>query len=161
MFKFDCTLMTQQSDQVSPYWVPFAFVGIWLFITGLLAVLSGWPSLTQGFRARDKPSGERFSRQVVRVGVVPENGVTNLIVCDEGLYLRAFPLFRLLRPPLLIPWASIRLVRHRKIFWSDRYELSLANLTTVTVKPRAYQAIQKHLASQEVSGVTGPGHYEE
>ncbi len=139
--------MGLMSQQEIPYWFPFIFLGLWLAMNGLMAVLSGWSRLAEQFRAKHQPSGERFTRQIVSVGFVRENGATNLIVSVEGLFLSSFILFRFLRPPVLIPWRFIRVARQKKILWLQRYVLDLASVTTITVKRTAYQAIEQYVQS--------------
>jgi hypothetical protein len=128
-----------------PIWFPFVFLLVWLAVTGMLALVSGWVSLARTYRAATRPEGIRLARQVTSVGLVPENGVTDITVATEGLYLSAFPVFRFLRPPLLIPWCDVRIDGNNNVVWLRRYQLDLGSTGTITVKRRAYDAIRPHL----------------
>ena len=131
-----------------PVWFPIAFLGIWLSVTGLLAAMSGWVSIARVYRATTRPKGVRFSRQVTSVGIVPENGATDLTVAAEGLYLSAFPLFRFMRPPLFVPWRDVRVDSERNLLWLQRYRLDLGAIGAITIKRRAYNAIEPHLVTR-------------
>jgi hypothetical protein len=137
--------MPQLAADPFPVWFPFFFVGLWLFVGGLLSFLSGWPSLARQFRATSRPSGVRLTRQVAKIGLVSESGVTGMVVSEAGLYLWAMWLFRFLRPPLLIPWSAIREVREATTLWWKTYQLDIASITHVKVSTKAYDAMRPFL----------------
>ena len=129
-----------------PMWFPLFFVGLWLLVSTILSVMSGWTDLAKRFRSSRRPDGRTLSWQVVSVGFVPENGVTALVVGRDGLYLSSFLIFRFMRPPLLIPWSEVRLVSSRSFFGRlERFELDLASATTLTIKRAAFDAMQPHI----------------
>jgi|CXWL01.1.fsa_nt_gi hypothetical protein len=127
-------------------WFPFAAAAIVLLVSGLLAVLSGWPVLAKRFRSHRRPAGRKLTRQVYSVGGVPESGVTNLVIAPEGLYLSVFPLFRFLRPPLLVPWREIRVLSEFSFFGLECTELDMATSTTVVVKRTAHDAMRSYVS---------------
>src|SRR2546426_10296744 len=89
------------------------FIGGLLFaIDGLFSTISGWRRLASSFRASETPSGARIRRQAVKMGSVPEAGVTHTGPSAQGLYPWAGPRYRLLRPPFLIPWTAVSAVWH-------------------------------------------------
>jgi len=140
--------MTTSNPGEFPSWLlpllfPLFFVGVWLGVCSLLALLSGWPALAAHFKAAGRPAGETVKRQVRAVGRVGEKGVTQMILSEAGLYLYANPLFRVLRPPLLLPWPRVRFVRERRLPFLTAYEFDLAGLTTLTVLRQGYEAINK------------------
>src|SRR5262245_34588810 len=94
---------------------PFFFVGMWLGVSALLAELSGWPELAREFPGgKTPPDGTRMRRQVVKTGVVGENGVTVLVLSARGLYMEAPLPFRFRRPPVLVPWGAVRYVSEHR-----------------------------------------------
>lgn len=137
--------MSTSNPEPFPLWLvplfPLFFVGMWLGVCALLAYLSGWPSLAAHFRAAARPAGEPLKGQVAGVGWVGENRVTHMIVSEAGLYLYVNPLFRILRPPLLLPWSRVRFQRERRFLFLSSYVFDLAGITTITVKRRGYEAI--------------------
>jgi hypothetical protein len=129
-----------------PVWFPLFFVGLWLLVSAILSVMSGWTDLAKRFRSSRRPEGRSLSWQVVSVGFVPENGVTALVVSPEGLYLSSFPIFRFMRPPLLVPWNEVRLVSSRSFFGRiERFTLELASATSLTIKRAAFDAMQPYV----------------
>jgi hypothetical protein len=120
------------------------FVGLWIGVGALLAIVSGWPRLAKSFPARTRPAGVPLRGQVASFGGVGERNVTGLIVCDDGLFLWAIWLFRPLRPPLLIPWSEIDSVEERRRLWWTVYALDVRGICII-VKRQAFEALQPYL----------------
>jgi len=97
-------------DPSSPWFFVF-FVAMWLAVTGLLAFVSGWFSLATRWRAQGSASGERFRMRSATLGAkflpVSYGNCLTVTVSEQGLGLSIFLLFRLLSPPLFIPWSEI------------------------------------------------------
>jgi len=134
-----------QGPLENPLWFAAFFLVAWVAVTVLLAVLSGWPSLARRFRTGDRPSGTPMRGQVSRIGLVTERNVTGLVVSDRGLYLWALWPFRLLRPPLLIPWSAIRSVRERPVLWMPTYVVDVGASVEIALRKKAYDAIRPFL----------------
>ncbi|MFQ5998742.1 MAG: hypothetical protein ACE5KO_05500 [Candidatus Bathyarchaeia archaeon] len=98
------------------------------------------------FRAHSRPEGRIVKGQVIRIGLVPEHRVTNMILSESGLYLYARLAFRFLHPAVLIPWSEIRFVREIKILWWYVYELDIASITNMRVTKKGYEAMCNYLA---------------
>jgi hypothetical protein len=138
--------MSDPSSSQFPIWIPFFVIGLWLFLSAFFALSSGWLALANNFRAISRPEGQRVLSQVKQMGSVPERGVTQMIVSEQGLYLYAFFLFRFLHPPLLIPWKDVRLAGEHKTLWWYIWELDIGRITTLSVTRRAYELMQKYVA---------------
>jgi hypothetical protein len=83
------------------------FVGFWMLVCMLLGLMSGWRGLASRYGARgDEPSHAQTVWGMV--GMVSYNGVLHLAATHVGLDMRVMPLFRAGHPPLLVPWAAIR-----------------------------------------------------
>jgi len=121
------------------------FVALWVGVTALLGVLSGWPTLAKQFRAAARPSGTRLIGHVFRIGLVPEGRVTGLVVAAQGLYLWTLWPFRLLRPPLLIPWTALQVRRERRILWWRRFTFGTSAGVDIVLSGKAYDAIRPFL----------------
>ncbi len=111
-------------------------------MSAFFSLTSGWWSLAAQFRAEERPAGEKVTSQVKKMGLVPENQVTHLVVSSLGLYLYASFLFRFMHPALLIPWSKISDPREMKTLWWSTYEYQLDSITTVRVTKTAYEAIE-------------------
>jgi hypothetical protein len=97
-----------------PWIIPLYLFCLWISITGILGLLSGWPILASRYLAVRRPSGKRIFGGVRGVGLIPENNMTGLTASGTGVYLSTLWPFSLFRSPLLIPWQDITLIRHRK-----------------------------------------------
>jgi len=130
-------------------WVVPLFVVAWIGMDYLFSLLSGWRTLAGTFRAGAKPPGPRVRWQVVRVGPIPETGVTNMIPTGQGLYLYAGPLYRSFRPPLLIPWRLISAAREVRELWWKRCEIAVAGVTAIRMSRRAYRTLEPFMATTD------------
>jgi len=117
------------------------FVGLWFLVCGILAELSGWPTLARRFPGGPRPRERRLRRQVLTFGLVSENGVTNLIVSPQGLYLFSNPLFRFRRRPILVPWSQVKEAGERGRLWWRASVFDLGGVASIGVKRRACEAI--------------------
>ena len=117
---------------------------VWLLVTTLLSALSGWPALAAAFPGGPIPDGERLRGQVLGLGLVRENNVTTLVPCARGLYLYAMILFRLRRPPVLVPWSQVRYRDSRRLLWSRWYVLDLGGVTSIRVRQRLGPILRAH-----------------
>ncbi|NUO64712.1 MAG: hypothetical protein HOQ11_01320 [Gemmatimonadaceae bacterium] len=127
---------------------PFAFIAVWLGVGALLSEIGGWARLARRFPGGPRPAGPRVRGQVVGMGPVGENGVTNLIPTAEGLYLYSNPLFRFHRPPVMVPWAEIRDEGERGVLWWRSVGLDLGGVTLLRVRARAMPALAPYLAGK-------------
>ncbi len=107
-------------DPNSPWFIVY-FAAMWLGVTGLLSVLSGWSGLATYWRARDQPTGERFRMRSGSIGMrylpVGYGNCLTITVSDKGLGLSLLFPFMFLSPPLFIPWIQISSVQEGKFLF--------------------------------------------
>lgn len=103
-------------------WI-FMFVCMWAGISVALSLLSGWWSLSRRFRA-SAPSVGRHLRfesgsmgRGVGFGAVSFGSCLFVTVNDRGIRLAMFLLFRLMHPPLFIPWTDVESVSDQRLFF--------------------------------------------
>lgn len=133
--------------------VPLAlllFCGFWAGVTTLLAHLTGWPALAAAFPGGAVPPGERLRGMVYGFRRVNENRVTTVVPTAAGLYLYPMLLFRLARPPVLVPWNRVRYESERSFLWGRWHDIDLAGITTMRVAPALLPVLRRH-------GVAIPG----
>ena len=110
----------QLPDPSSPWFLP-GFVLIWVAITGLLATLSGWSSLATQFRADQTIEGERFRFASASLGrrwlPVSYGNCLFFTVAPGGLSLSILFLFRLLSPPLFVPWSKVESIKEGRFLF--------------------------------------------
>lgn len=94
---------------------PFIFIGLWLFISLFISLLSGWWSLSQNYRFRGKFIGKKFYMKSLRMRFMSHyNSCVNIGVNSDGLYFSVFPFFRFAHPPLFIPWYDVQNIEETK-----------------------------------------------
>lgn len=99
------------------------FIVAWLGTCALLSLMGGWSRLASEFRARADARGEsfRFASMSLGTGLFParyRNALT-VTVGPAGIGLSVNFLFRLLHPPLFIPWPAVESARaERSLFVS-------------------------------------------
>jgi hypothetical protein len=102
------------------WFLPF-FLIMWLGISGLLAVIGGWSSLSTLYRADTPAEGERFYFRSGSLGrgsfPVSYGGCLFPTINSQGLYLSIFLPFRFLSPPLFIPWSKVESIDLRRFLF--------------------------------------------
>jgi hypothetical protein len=133
-------------DLASPLHLTLLFVTSWLAIGAALAYVSGWRWLAARYATPYRPPGQTLAWQVYSVGHVSDSGVTGLRLSPQGLYIWASPMFRFMRPPLLIPWHEIRYGSERNILWQRTHTLRLGGEVRIRITDRALRAMEPYLA---------------
>jgi hypothetical protein len=111
-----------------PYVFPIFFVGMWLLISTLLGVMSGWFNLQQWYA--DDNSEEPLLKLGWQSGVmgvgVNLNGILTLAAKRSGLSIRIWRIFGPFQKPLLVPWSEISAEPARS-FFTQMVKLGLGN----------------------------------
>jgi len=106
---------------LEPQWFFPFFALFWAGITGLLAILGGWASLATYFRAEGRVEGERFRFVSGSMGIrflpVSYGNCLFVTVNEAGFRLSIFFPFRILSPPLFIPWKSVASVESKRLLF--------------------------------------------
>jgi hypothetical protein len=111
--------------------------------------IAGWPSLATRFRSAQTTDGERFRFASGSIGSsirfpVSYRSCLFFTVTDTGFLLSAFFLFRLLSPPLFIPWEQVESVTEQRIWFLQTAVISIRDSSTkIMVRGRVAQAIMK------------------
>jgi hypothetical protein len=111
------------SPEFMQQWFLPVFVVGWIAVCGLLARLSGWTILAQRFGADGPMEGERFRFASGSLGreIFPVSYGHCLFVTvgSQGLGISLFLPFRVLSPPLVIPWAEVESMTEGRILFFD------------------------------------------
>jgi hypothetical protein len=132
-------------------WFLPLFVLMWLVITGGLARLGGWSSLATQFRASRPASGEwfRFVSGSMGKSAFPVSYGGCLFVCvsEAGIALSILFLFRLLSPPLFIPWSQVASVEKKRLLFVRYVVIRLRNQwPVISIRGPAGQRIEEVFA---------------
>lgn len=96
----------------NPFFFALYFIALWVLVSYVLGLLSGWIALSRRFRGTGAFYSYQWPLQSLRMGTLPVSyrNCANLGADEAGLYLAVFPLFRLGHAPLFIPWSEIEVV---------------------------------------------------
>src|SRR5689334_719665 len=95
-----------------------AFVGLWLLVSIILGLLSGWYSLMRVFPDRPQEKAvATFKRESGMVGLVSMHGILTLGLCPSGLRVSIMKLFGPFAKDFLVPWNAISVSRKRMLGW--------------------------------------------
>jgi hypothetical protein len=105
--------------------IPF-FVLLWCGILFLIAVFSGWVTLSRRFRLTSVFTGPTWEFRSAYMRWTSRCGNCLSIGADTaGLKLSVFFLFRPGHPPLFVPWGEISVARRRDFLFIRRVKLLL------------------------------------
>jgi hypothetical protein len=143
--------MDQASRQFAT-WFPFFFIGLWLAVSGVLGLLSGWFMLMRRYPNTDEEPLVVLYCQSGSMGLgVHMNGILSLGACPSGLRVGMWRIFGPFSRPFFVPWSDIQL-EQKTVFLSPRAKLSFGNpvVGTLSVAAPAWQRLA------EASGVATP-----
>jgi len=88
---------------------PLFFVGLWLIVTTLLGILSGWWRLQARYpRGQESPILTLRQRSGIMGVGVSMSGILSLAACPSGLQIGIWRIFGPFQRPFLVPWNEIR-----------------------------------------------------
>lgn len=130
------------------HWLLALFVVFWTGLSALLAMLAGWPRLATRFRSDQMVAGETFRFASGAMGAsiwLPVSYRCNLFytVADSGLHLSVLFLFRLMSPPLFIPWEQVASITEERIWLINTAVIRLRGTSImIMVRGRAAHAVK-------------------
>lgn len=95
----------------SPTMFPLFFIGMWLIVTTLLGLLSGWFQLQREFPDREDRKLITLSSLSGFVGIVGMNGILSITVCESGLRIGMLRIFGPFCRKFFVPWERITIER--------------------------------------------------
>jgi len=108
---------------------------MWLGVSALLPIISGWRDLAARFPAIHPVEGERFLFASGAIGAstvfpVGYRSCLFFTIGNTGFRVSVFFPFRLLSPPLSIPWAQVESVTEQQIWRSNYTVVSIRGFST-------------------------------
>ena len=137
-------------------WVLFAFVGMWLGISTLLAWMSGWRALVERFPDRDEVPVSRLRLVSGRLGKGsdwnPLGGISygsclRIDICPSGMRIAIWWISGPFQRPFFIPWSMISVKKFSMSFMPlimPSYRLTFGHfgLSELTLRGRAFRRIE-------------------
>jgi hypothetical protein len=101
-----------------PVVFPLFFVTLWLVITTMLSLLSGWFRLMRTFPDRPEPANFQLKWQSGSMGAgVSMRSLLTLSACPSGLRVQILRLFGPFSRPFFVPWDQVSIVRKKTFFF--------------------------------------------
>lgn len=108
--------MNSLIEQNYAVFFPIFFVALWLTVTTLLALLSGWFELMAKYPNRTVEPILRVRFQSGAVGIVPMRDILTLDVCSSGFRVGMIRAFGPFCRAFFVPWESIVVIRKTTLF---------------------------------------------
>ena len=132
-----------------PYAFPVFFVGMWLLVTFMLGLMSGWFSLQQWYA--DDGSEEpllRLRSQSGSMGMgVALNGCLKLRAYRSGLGIGIWRIFGIFQKPLKVPWNEIE-AEPSSSFFLPMVKLQLGKPSNGTTENQRTKLVQASRSGQ-------------
>ncbi len=112
------------------------FVGMWLLVTTILALASGWFRLAKVYPDRtEEPILRLRGRSGLMGPGINLGGVLRLSVCPSGLRLGISPLLGPFSKDFLVPWGDISVSRRKALFWRiARLQFGMPRVGVLTLR---------------------------
>src|ERR1700745_4178745 len=114
-----------------PYAFPFLFVGVWIGIGWMNALVGGWRRLARDYRGSLSNPFFREPCSSASFALLTPASYGNMLTVaagDEGLGLSVNWSFSLGNPPLMIPWSDVVECRSwRLLGFFDRFSFAVAD----------------------------------
>jgi hypothetical protein len=140
-----------------PFVFPFFFVGLWLLVTTILGLMSGWFGLQQWYA--DDGSEEpllKLRGQSARMGFgVQLNNCLTLKAYQSGLGISIWRFFSPFQKPLKVPWGEIE-AEPSSSFFMPMVKLQLGKPSNGTIKVSAQSWSKLVAAAEPVASVRLP-----
>ena len=114
--------------------LPIFFVGLWLFVTGILGLVSGWFALAR--RYPDQPEAAILTMPYQQGYMGPSvrmNGVLRYSTCPSGLRIGIVLLFGPFSRDFFVPWAEIAIVRRDAWLAGSMVDLRFGSTGKLTI----------------------------
>jgi len=113
---------------------PVFFIGLWLFVTTVLAVLSGWISLMMRYPDRPERAILKLRWQSGTMGMgVGMRSLLTLSVCPSGLRVGMFRLFGVFCRDFFVPWEEVSISRRESWLLGSRAKIIFGSTGSLTL----------------------------
>ncbi len=115
-----------QTHDISPVFPILIVVSGWILFNFAFSH-TGWRAFSRRYPARSRPPGRIYTSPSSCFGSnsAGYNNAVLVVFTEAGVYFYAAFLFRVFHPPFLVPWASVRRVEKKEIFFRRRYQLDI------------------------------------
>jgi len=116
---------------------PIFFVLLWMVISALISYVGGWRTLSRSFRATEPFAGaKRYLQSGQMRWIAGYNNCLTVGADSNGLYLAILFPFRLMHPPLFVPWSEVSVRTRRSWLLGERVTLTLGREVAIPLTIR-------------------------
>jgi hypothetical protein len=123
------------------------FILFWLFVTGLISVLTGWYSLSRKHPFKPGSTGayhESFMFNTVHVNMFAKYSICmNISIYENGLKIVPFFLFRFMHPPVFFRWSELSNMQMNEMWMLTRLDFDVSG-RTLSIYGSAARAVAAH-----------------
>jgi hypothetical protein len=114
--------------------LPILFVGIWLFVTGILGLVSGWFALAKRYPDRPEVAILTMPYQQGYMGPsVRMNGVLRFSTCPSGLRIGIMRLLGPFSRDFFVPWEEMTIIRRDAWLAGSMVDLKFGSTGRLTI----------------------------
>lgn len=135
-------------EKALPFLVPLFIIGVWLFVMRIISLVSGWAQLAEHFPQVGEFRGTMHRGQSARMRGANFNGILEVGVGEDGMYLSLMAIFRPFHRPILVPWGEISAEPVRKFLFRGM-GLTFRSFPDITLElsDRAFEKLKGHLGA--------------
>jgi hypothetical protein len=122
----------EQFEIIIPILILLFFIGLWILILKMLAVMSGWTILAERYYYPATFDGRYYRFQSAWLNKVNFRSSLEMGMNVMGLYLIPMIIFRLFTKPILIPWQEIE-AEPIKRYFIQFYRLRFRSCPNITL----------------------------
>ncbi|GAA0335600.1 hypothetical protein GCM10009087_52560 [Sphingomonas oligophenolica] len=125
---------------------PLLFIALWLAMTAMLGLFSGWFALQNRYPDKDETALLTLRSQSGMMGKrVGMNGVLTLGACPSGLRIGIWRAFGLFQRPFLVPWEDIT-AEPKTFFFVPMARLGFGHpeIGSLTLDAGTWQSLSAH-----------------
>lgn len=133
-------------DQLlSPYVFPIFFIGMWLAVSTVLGLMSGWFSLQRQYAPGNEPALLTLRGRSGSMGMgVGLKGIITLRACRSGLRISIWKVFAPFQRPILIPWGDIHATASRSLFTpATKLSFGMPERGRLKIDARSWQRLRE------------------
>jgi hypothetical protein len=120
------------------------FSAMWLGITGLLYVMSGWKRLATEFPDTPEPAMQTFAMRSARMRGVNFKNTLRLGACATGLRVSTMRILMPFARPFFVPWSQITPERQQRLMFKYvRLHLGDREAGVLTISESTYDEIAR------------------
>jgi len=141
----------EQFKVIVPILLLLFFAGLWILISKIISVMSGWTKLAERYYSEQTFAGRYYRFQSAKLNKVYFRNSLEMGMNEMGLYLIPLIFFRLFHKPLFIPWAEIE-TETLKTYWIKIYRLRFRSCPNITLD--VYKKSFERMGEYNYSGRT-------